>query len=339
MSWFVDLKGKKVWVEAGENVFTVDEPPDEPELPVIELTYLSGETKQMHYHEHAIDEDTSEKGQKKKEKMAGRQRGFVVCVGQDKTLVTPCFQGAADKLIEQGVLSRIDVEKSGNSKKSKRKKKSDSKADEDDDQDDQPDANVKLGTNETRILTQARCSHFTHGPGFRICVASNSSQQLLNCFTAKKQLTHSQWHRALVSALEAVDERVMDGLLGAAEAAAATREAGRDKAQEDADDWLASVMGRCMVSGAGGAKASEAAAPAAEADDGTICGCGKDCAVGQGCRAERPKRPLRGLAAARAARLAAAKAAAEGAGADAQSPAAPAVAAGAPRRTGGYAAA
>lgn len=274
MSWYVGKDGRKVWAERDETVFTVSEP--EEVLPKEILTYLATNLNKPVYAEHTIDEDAGGKKTKKaKEKQAGRQRGFVVRVDQDDRIrVCAAFRPAAEKLLASGLVSRLDVDDSSSS--SSRKKKKQEK--------EEPELQTQsllatLGVNECRIDTTARCQHNAHGSGFRLEVAEGGQQQRIHVFTAR-DLTAADWHGRLVEAVEGTGSRVMMGRILDAEppeGAGGKPGKARDEARKDEDDWLASVLGRCMVSkekesgGAGGdgdGKTSEGAEEGASGQAG-----------------------------------------------------------------------
>mmetsp|Transcript_148890 Transcript_148890/g.414854 ORF Transcript_148890/g.414854 Transcript_148890/m.414854 type:complete len:318 (-) Transcript_148890:231-1184(-) len=277
MSWYVGKDGRKVWVEHHELVYTVGEV--DGELPSETLTYLSMNSQKAIYAEHIIDEDAggSKKG-KKKEKNAGRQRGYVVRVEQDdRARIIPGFRAAADKLLSSGVISRLDVDDSLSTSKKKRGAK--------EEEPERPSLLQSLAANECRVETSSRCQHNAHGVGFSVDIAENGAQQRIHAFTANRQLPAGDWHEHLVAAIESTGARVMLGRLagadadapppaGAAAAGRGGRGAGgaaRDGVREAEDAWLDSVLGRCMVGKASerevGTKATSAGADAEPGDE------------------------------------------------------------------------
>lgn len=269
MSWYIDKNGRKVWAESHEIAYTVDEP-EEKELAVETLTYLTASSNKTVFAEHTIDDDGDRKTKRAKEKQAGRQRGYVVRVEQDeKSRVHPAFRSAAAKLLSSGIISRLDIDETANTS---RKKKGAAKEEEES----QANSFLKsLGVNECRVVTTARCQHNAHGVGFRVEVAEGGTQQRIHMFTSHKLLTTSAWYAHLVEALEATGSRVMMGRLPDEEPPPASAASGggsrgktaNDEVRKEEDAWLESVLGRCMVG-----KAS-AEAKAVNVDPGTEDGC------------------------------------------------------------------
>uniref|UniRef100_A0A7S2AGA3 Uncharacterized protein n=1 Tax=Alexandrium andersonii TaxID=327968 RepID=A0A7S2AGA3_9DINO len=276
MSWYVGQDGRKLWVEREELVYTVGE--IEGELPLEVLTYLSTNSQKPVFAEHIIEDDVggSKKGKKAKDKLPGRQRGFVVRMDQDeRSRILQAFRPAAEKLIASGAVSRIDVDDGASTSRKKKDRK---------DEDEQPSLLQTLGPNECRVETTARCRHNAHGDGFRIEVAEGGVQQRLHAFTPGGQLPPETWHARLVEAVEKSGSRVMLGRMVGEEGPGDGRggrsgKAGAPDGQRDAEDaWLESLMGRCMISAGERPRGSEAvvepAAPTtaegeAEAAEGT----------------------------------------------------------------------
>eukprot|EP00931_Biecheleriopsis_adriatica_P116280 TRINITY_DN91946_c0_g1_i1.p1 TRINITY_DN91946_c0_g1~~TRINITY_DN91946_c0_g1_i1.p1 ORF type:complete len:298 (+),score=90.34 TRINITY_DN91946_c0_g1_i1:152-1045(+) len=274
MSWYVGHDGRQVWVNSRENVFTCDQP--EGDLPLSTLTYLaSGSQKTTSYAEHAIDEDDGKKG-KKKEKQAGKQRGFIVRVDRDETInVMPPFQAAVEKLMKSGVVSRVDLEESEGKKRNKKGKEVKEEVQEE-------VVTIPLGPNECRVEIAARCQHQAHGVGFTVSVAEGGGSQRIHLYTANKELSVADWHSCLVEALQADGSRCMMGRMSPAIAPPEPpdeKEIQTKKSVREEEDWLASLMGGCMVSdrkekeagyaeagadAAGGAESSQATKPKAE---------------------------------------------------------------------------
>jgi len=256
MSWYVGLDGRKVWVDRDDTVITVGEAPEEQELSLENLAYLASATSKAVYAEHIIDDDPGDKrGKKAKEKQSGKQRGFVVRLDSDsRTRVTAPLQAAADRLIEAGVVTRIDLDDSGAPGKRKGKDK---------DKDKGPaveEISPPLGANECRVETRARIQHFAHGHGFQVDVLESGSRQRLHLFTAEQELSAEAWHQRMLAAIEAAGSRVALGRMAGEDlppgpAGRGASKGGvvqpappkRDEAREQEDDWLDSVFGRCMV--------------------------------------------------------------------------------------------
>eukprot|EP00929_Paragymnodinium_shiwhaense_P029202 TRINITY_DN16795_c0_g1_i1.p1 TRINITY_DN16795_c0_g1~~TRINITY_DN16795_c0_g1_i1.p1 ORF type:complete len:359 (+),score=89.49 TRINITY_DN16795_c0_g1_i1:84-1079(+) len=264
MSWYVDRNGRQVWVDKEETVYTVDEPAED--MPTQALTYLARETKQAVYAEHIIDEEDA-KG-RKKDPGAGARRGFVVRVdnADDRTRVTSLFQATVDKLFDAGVISRVDVDDSGNSKKAKRKrnKNKDTSSPLDaaaaalaaeeakEEEDPYAMAPVNLAVNECNLRIVAKCNHFAHGAGFRVDVSEpGGTRQRTYLFTGKQAVSPQDFHKRLVDAVVTTGSRAMDGSMTDApvDKTAEERHAEREnaRAQKDEDDWLSQMMGNCMV--------------------------------------------------------------------------------------------
>merc|ERR1719336_606458 len=94
-----------------------------------------------------------------------------------------------------------------------------------------------------------------HGKGFQVLVLEAGSRQKINVFVADQDMNAATFHGHLVQALEATGGKLALGrIMLSAEDGTTTGRPGaevkpkkRDMAQEDEDDWLSSVMGRCMV--------------------------------------------------------------------------------------------
>jgi hypothetical protein len=265
MSWYIALNGKQVWIDRDELAYTAPEPPDE--LPVRVLTYLTVTAKQATYQEHAVDDPADSRTKKSKDKSAGRQRGFIVRVDNPEVnRVLSCFQAAAARLLDSGVVSRVDIDESANGKEKRKKKKASANQDganpappAEDDGSIKPVIDIaSLGVNECCIETCARCQHSSHGTGFSVEVVECGTLQRIHCFTAQQQLSTSAWHKAVMEALESAGcqvmfARMMDAPPDAGGSAAQGCVGSKalpskmDRAQVDEDDWFESVMGRCMV--------------------------------------------------------------------------------------------
>mmetsp|Transcript_67490 Transcript_67490/g.161963 ORF Transcript_67490/g.161963 Transcript_67490/m.161963 type:complete len:282 (+) Transcript_67490:87-932(+) len=236
MSWYVNLEGRKVWVDSNDIAYTVVEV--EEVLPVQELAQLATNTAKAVYQEHIIEDDDGSKGKKKAEKRSGKQRGFVVRVDQDeRTIVTSVFQAAADHLVESGIVSRVELDSAGNSRRKKKDKDVEEKPQ-------LPKLLLELGVNECRVQTLARVKHFAHGRGFHIAVESPDGVQKLYLFTSK-EITSSQWHQVLTKAIQSGGGQVMEGRMAissAEDAAAPGSKAPVDKTVKEEDAWLKSVF-------------------------------------------------------------------------------------------------
>ncbi|CAE7284364.1 SAMS2 [Symbiodinium natans] len=243
MSWYVGHDGRQVWVEARETVFTCDKPEDV--LPNRQLTYLASNLQKTVFAEHAVDDDDVKKG-KKKDRQAGRQRGFIVRVDQDERVnVLLPVQPAVDKLLTSGAVSRVDLDETEGKKRNKKGRDAEQATEE-------PEpTGLPLGVNECRVETIARCQHQAHGVGFTILVSEGSSKQRIHCFTANREMRLQEWHDKLVQALAAGGTRVLMGRMSPALAPdppdSKDVKAQKEAAKEE-DDWLDSLMGRCMVS-------------------------------------------------------------------------------------------
>jgi len=240
MSWYVALDGKKIWVEEEATAYIVDEMSGP--LTTESLSYCAANTQKAIYQEHSVDEDMG--SGKAKKKQSGRQRGFIVRVAHDeRTRVTPNFQAAANWLIDSGQVSRIDVEEVVPRKK-KDKARDNEKGRE---ADTEVQVMQPLGSNECRMLTVARCQHTSYGPGFKLHVSEAGREQRLFLFTDVRDV--DEWHSRLVGALQHSGCLVVDGRLSEADAqsAVAQAKAAKEKPPREEQDWLDSVLGRCMV--------------------------------------------------------------------------------------------
>mmetsp|Transcript_35005 Transcript_35005/g.80608 ORF Transcript_35005/g.80608 Transcript_35005/m.80608 type:complete len:286 (+) Transcript_35005:133-990(+) len=244
MSWYVGHDGRQVWVDARETVFTCDKP--EGELPTKQLTYLASNLQKTVFAEHAVDDGDVKKG-KKKDKQAGKQRGFIVRVDQDERVnVLPTFQAAVDKLLNTGVASRVDLDETEGKKRNKKGRESEEVAPEDTEP-----TGLPLGVNECRVETIARCQHQAHGVGFTLLVAEGSARQRIHLFTASKELRLNDWHDKLLKALAVEGTRVLMGRMSptlAPDPPESKDAKAKKEAAKEEDDWLDSLMGRCMVS-------------------------------------------------------------------------------------------
>merc|ERR1712060_106065 len=154
-----------------------------------------------------------------------------------------------------GVISRVDVDNSeeGARKKKNRRKKQDAAnsgaaPDEKQEEEEKKEEEVvvvpemPLGINECRVTTTARCNHNAHGSGFRVEIWSDDGRQRCHFFTTTKDLPCSAWHSSLTEAVSATGSRAMLG-----RSLEARREGADDKAGQDEDEWLSTLMGKCMV--------------------------------------------------------------------------------------------
>jgi hypothetical protein len=247
MSWYVGKDGEHLWIKRDETVYTVIQPEDS--LPVESLTYLALNSKKAVYQEHLIGDDAGDvknNSKRRREKQAGRQRGYIVRIEQEEQVrVVPSIKAATLKLIDDQVVSRVDADEAANSKKKKNNKQANVST----------VSTVALGINECRVETSARIHHFAHGPGFSVEVCEGSAHQKIHFFTDKKELSCKEWHRHLVAAVESTGAHVMLARKTQAEAsqedlqckAAAdlierVRSLRKDNAQKEDDAWLESVM-------------------------------------------------------------------------------------------------
>jgi len=187
-----------------------------------------------------------------------------VRVDQDERVnVLPTLQAAVDKLLSTGVVSRVDLDETEGKKRNKKNKDVEEVPEE------REQNGLPLGVNECRVEILARCQHQAHGVGFTISAAEGSVLQRIHLFTANKELTVDSWHDALMKALGADGSCVMMGRVSPAIAPDPPTPEKENKAKEAAkeeDDWLDSLMGRCMVSSQ---KEEKAPAPAQGGTGGT----------------------------------------------------------------------
>eukprot|EP00930_Biecheleria_cincta_P042050 TRINITY_DN2891_c0_g1_i2.p1 TRINITY_DN2891_c0_g1~~TRINITY_DN2891_c0_g1_i2.p1 ORF type:complete len:298 (-),score=80.01 TRINITY_DN2891_c0_g1_i2:76-969(-) len=269
MSWYVSFDGRQVWVDSSERVLTCDKP--EEELKIVPLTYLASNTQKTVFAEYSVDDDDGKKG-KKKERQSGRQRGFVVRVDngkEDRVVVLTPFQATLDRLLSSGVASRVDLEESEGKKRNKKGKEVKEEPAEE-----QP-AGVPLGPNECRVELASRCQHQAHGVGFTLSLAEPGHHQRIHMFTAGKELSLAEMHEKILEACRDTEGQIFMGRMSPAIApdppeSSKDNKNKKDMAKEDEDDWLDSLMGRCMVGGTAKEKrggSTEAAATGAPADD------------------------------------------------------------------------
>ncbi|CAE8743972.1 unnamed protein product, partial [Polarella glacialis] len=157
---------------------------------------------------------------------------------------------AAEHLLRTGAVSRIDMDES--EKKREKKKRGAKKPAEQEEEpvvDEVPSA--PLGSNECRVDIIGRCNHMGHGVGFTLRLSEVSTSSRTFVFTAGKTLTVADWHAQLLEACKAGGSRVMLGRMNPAIAPdppdIQETKSKMDEVKEEEDDWLASVMGRCMV--------------------------------------------------------------------------------------------
>jgi len=274
MSWYVSFDGRQVWVDSSERVLTFDKP--EEELKVVPLTYLASGSSKTVFAEYSVDDDDGKKG-KKKERQSGKQRGFVVRVagGSDDrvTVLTP-FQATLDRLLSSGVASRVDLEESEGKKRNKKGKEVKEEPTEE-----QP-VGVPLGPNECRVEMASRCQHQAHGVGFTLSLAEPGHHQRINLFTANKELPISEMHNQILEACKNTGGQILMGRMSPAiapEPPDSSKEKNKkDMAKEDEDDWLDSLMGRCMVGGTAkekrGGSSEDATTGAPAVDPGSSSG-------------------------------------------------------------------
>lgn len=260
MSWYVGQDGRKVWAGRDDLVFTVGEV--DGALPLVTLTYLSTNMAKPVFAEHVVEDDIDgRKGQKKKEKMGGRQRGFVVRVDQDdkNSRVMSTFRPVADQLVNSGLVARIDVDSEGTGGSSRKKKAKEAAenaaaaADGEQAAEKSPMAvslaAAPLAVNECRLETTARCKHNAHGSGWRLEVAEVGVLQRLHVFAPPgKTLGPEEWRKGLCRAIEATGSRLALGRLmdetppDAQNPTGKTPEAGSEEAA-----WLEALLGRCCL--------------------------------------------------------------------------------------------
>eukprot|EP00933_Yihiella_yeosuensis_P008939 TRINITY_DN11466_c0_g1_i1.p1 TRINITY_DN11466_c0_g1~~TRINITY_DN11466_c0_g1_i1.p1 ORF type:complete len:556 (-),score=151.25 TRINITY_DN11466_c0_g1_i1:160-1626(-) len=222
-----------------------------------------------------VDDDLSTK-KGKKDKSAGRQRGFILRAQVEESAVSrvvPWFKDAAKKLLDCSAVSRIDCDEAANLKKKKKNEKAERVAN--------AGNFANLGANECRVETPCRIRHFAHGPGYRVEVAEGSVMQRLHMFTCGKEIPQKDWLALLLAALESTGSHVMlvkrsakasneEGTSGdAAQPAPGAEEADadvkiairKDKAQQDENSWLQTMMGGCMIDDDGNEEQAEQGAP------------------------------------------------------------------------------
>lgn len=237
--------GRQVWAERDQMVYTVGDPPGKDEtLPLENLAYLSVTSQKAVYAEHSVEDDLGDKkGKKAKEKSAGRQRGYVVRVdGDSRPRVAAPLQPAVDRLYQDGVVSRVDAEETAGPTKRRGRGKKEEKAEPVEEETGPP-----LGPNECRVEVTARCQHFAHGKGFRVEMSEAGPKQKFHVFVADRELTAASFYKQLVGAIEATGGQTALGRMLSAPDDGAAASKKRDVAQEGEEDWLSSVMGRCMV--------------------------------------------------------------------------------------------
>jgi small subunit ribosomal protein S25e len=248
MSWYRDINGQQVWINRDERIYSIAGPTD---LVEETMAYLSSTTKKAVYQEQVINEDLdmAKIPKKQREKLQGKQRGFIVRVDTEQHVasrVVPFFRVAATKLLES-VASRVDCDEAVNLKKKKI---------------------LTNGANECRFRTTARVKHMTYGRGFRVEVVEGVVHQNVFFFT-KQELSPVQWHQHVVDALEASGGHV---LLAAASETGEKDVGGevsngtkgvlpKTKAQQEDDDWVHTLMTGCLVGDACLEKTVEAVTP------------------------------------------------------------------------------
>jgi len=259
MSWYVGEDGEQIWINRDSTVYTVvvsDAP-----LPLEHLTYLAVSSKKAVFQEAICEDEGAAGGRSKrnKDKNAGRQRGFIIRQEVEEsplTRVVACFKDAAKKLMDTGIVSRVDADEAANVKKAKKKEKANDAA------------IANLGANECRIETISRIHHFAHGPGYRLQVAEGMVAQRLNLFTNRREIALKDWLSGVLGALESTGTHIMllkrssgngevtggvvtgektDGGDDQKKEGKATGEMKiqlrRDKAQQAENDWLQSLLG------------------------------------------------------------------------------------------------
>lgn len=257
MSWYVGQDGQQVWVKRDETIFTVVVAAGKP--PIEQLAYLATHTKKASYQEHVMVEDQLLDGKSKvprRHRMKGvTQRGFIVRtdLGEEVPLerVVPWFKGAAQQLLEAQLISRVDAEESASLKRKKKGEK---------------DKEMPvLGANECRAETTTAINHFAHGPGFRVEVTDGNTTQRLHFFTRRREVPFQEWQELLVEAIKASGSLVrlakketleagttagggvQDGVAAVAPAAELKLHLKKDRAQQEDDAWLASMLTTCMA--------------------------------------------------------------------------------------------
>lgn len=263
-------------MDSSERVLTCDKP--EEELKVVPLTYLASNTQKTVFAEYSVDDDDGQRG-KKKERQSGKQRGFVVRVANgndDRVIVLTPFQATIDRLLSSGVVSRVDLEEAEGKKKNKKGKA----AVKEEPAEEQP-AGVPLGPNECRVELASRCQHQAHGVGFTISLAEPGHHQRMHVFTARKEIPLSEMHKQILEACHNTGGQILMGRMSPAIApeppdSSKENKNKKDMAKEEEDDWLDSLMGRCMVSGTAketrGGSSEAAATGAPAADPGSASG-------------------------------------------------------------------
>lgn len=239
MAWYVGKDGQQRWIPKDDSVYTVIQPADK--LPIEDLSYLVKTSTKAVFQEHLVDEDLDCKrgSGRQKARTSGRQRGYVVRVHQEEQLrVVPFFKESTVKLMNCGLVSRVDTDDAVNMAKRKKKVTA---GDE-----------ISLGVNECRIETTSRIHHFAHGPGFRVEVAEGNIMQRIHFFTSKREIAGKEWHKALVAALESTGAFVMLARRTADAAEKAIKDGDEgieqisslrmDEAQKEDADWLQSLM-------------------------------------------------------------------------------------------------
>merc|ERR1719409_198555 len=112
MAWYVGKDGQQIWIPRDDSVYTVIQPGET--LPLENLQYLTVNSKKSVFVEHLMDEDildAKNKSSRQKNRMKGKQRGFVVRVEQEEQLrVVPWFKAASTKLMDCDIVSRIDAD-------------------------------------------------------------------------------------------------------------------------------------------------------------------------------------------------------------------------------------
>lgn len=253
MSWYVSQDGQHIWIGKEEMVYTVVS--SEGTLPLETLAYLAVSSKKAVYTEAIVEEAVADgrgtMSKKKKEKTSGKQRGFILRADVEESPVTkvvPWFKVATQKLLDCGLISRLDPDEAANSKK-KNKNRGEKAA-------------TSLGANECHVETTSRIHHFAHGPGFRVEVSEGNVTQRLHFYTSRKEINPKEWHSLLVTAIESTGSHVMlarktalemaEGELAKEEAAGEGRngmkvQLKKDKASQDESAWLQSMLNGCLV--------------------------------------------------------------------------------------------
>ncbi|CAK0792711.1 unnamed protein product, partial [Prorocentrum cordatum] len=117
MSWYLGPDGQQIWsrvapgqrVPRDETVYTIVE--GAGALPLENLSYLTSSSKKAVFHECIVDDDlNSGKSNRQREKLKGRQRGFILRADTDESplgRVVPWFKAAAQHLLDGDVVSRV----------------------------------------------------------------------------------------------------------------------------------------------------------------------------------------------------------------------------------------